>query len=82
MYAEILVPPSVFSEVAASRLDAPGAAEVRRSGWIHVREVEAKTTGLVTEVRPDLDALASIAGFRISEGLRARVLEVTGEIQP
>lgn len=41
--------------------------------------VEAKQRNLITDVRPLLDALASEAGFRISPGPRARVLEAAGE---
>ena len=41
--------------------------------------VEAKAKGLLPAVRPVLDALASDAGFRIGDRLRARVLDAAGE---
>jgi len=41
--------------------------------------VEAKRRQLLPAVRPVLDELLTRAGFRISESLRARVLQETGE---
>ncbi len=41
--------------------------------------VEAKNQGFISEVKPLLDDLASLAGFRISESLRTHVLQTSGE---
>lgn len=41
--------------------------------------VEAKSKALVREIRPLLDALRDIAGFRLSEDLYSRVLKDQGE---
>jgi uncharacterized protein len=41
--------------------------------------IEAKARGVLREVKPVLDELRSNAGFHMSETLRARVLQVTGE---
>lgn len=41
--------------------------------------VEAKSKALVREIKPLLDALRDIAGFRLSEDLYSRVLKDQGE---
>ncbi len=41
--------------------------------------IVAKRRGVLPKVRPLLDALRNEAGFRVSEGLYARVLDDTGE---
>jgi predicted nucleic acid-binding protein len=41
--------------------------------------VEAKLSGLISAVGPLLEDLTERAGFRVSEALRARVIEVAGE---
>ncbi len=41
--------------------------------------VEAKHRGLISAVKPDLDALRDIAGFRVKDELYTRVLEDEGE---
>jgi predicted HTH domain antitoxin len=41
--------------------------------------VEAKAQGHLREVKPVLDELRTHAGFHMSEALRARVLQETGE---
>ena len=41
--------------------------------------VEAKRRGLIPAVKPNLDALRDIAGFRVEDALYARVLKVEGE---
>ncbi len=43
--------------------------------------VEAKRRQLLPAVRPVLDELLTRAGFRISESLRSRVLQETGEAE-
>lgn len=42
--------------------------------------IEAKQRELLSAVKPVLEALEERAGFRISEALRTRVLEVAGEV--
>lgn len=42
--------------------------------------VQAKEKGLVESLRHELDQLARIAGFRVSEQLREQVLRASGEI--
>lgn len=42
--------------------------------------VEARHKGLVGAVKPQLDALRDLAGFRVSEALYARVLRDEGEL--
>ena len=41
--------------------------------------VEAKHNGVLSAVKPHLDALRNVAGFRIRDALYARVLEDEGE---
>jgi len=41
--------------------------------------IEAKHKGLIHAVKPYLDALRDIAGFRISDALYRRVLQDEGE---
>jgi len=41
--------------------------------------IAAKRQGLITEIKPHLDALRSIAGFRIDNTLYVRVLKDEGE---
>lgn len=41
--------------------------------------IAAKRQGLITEIKPYLDALRNIAGFRIEEALYTRVLKDEGE---
>jgi predicted nucleic acid-binding protein len=41
--------------------------------------VEAKQERLIDAVKPDLDALRTVAGFHIRDDLYARVLEDEGE---
>jgi len=47
---------------------------VRRTGLIGAL-VEAKRKGLISEVKPLLNALRDVAGFRVSEALYQRVLQ-------
>jgi len=47
---------------------------LRCTGLIGVL-VEAKRKGLISEIRPQLDVLRDVAGFRVSDGLRRRVLQ-------
>jgi uncharacterized protein len=60
-----------------------GRAEAARFGlrFIGILGVliEAKGRGLLQRVEPILDALQHDAGFRVSEALRARVLQAAGE---
>ena len=42
--------------------------------------VEAKHKGLVSALKPQLDALRDVAGFRVSGGLYRRVLQDEGEM--
>ena len=42
--------------------------------------VEAKHKGLVSALKPQLDALCDVAGFRVSGGLYRRVLQDEGEM--
>ena len=42
--------------------------------------LEAKRTGLISALKPHLDALRDTAGFRVSEALYKRVLQDEGEI--
>ena len=42
--------------------------------------VEARHKGLIGAVKPQLDALRDLAGFRVSEALYARVLRDEGEL--
>ena len=51
---------------------------VRYIGLIGVL-VDAKRTGLIRSVKPHLDALRDIAGFRAVDVLYARVLQDEGE---
>jgi predicted nucleic acid-binding protein len=41
--------------------------------------VEAKHNGVLSAVKPHLDALRNVAGFRIRDALYARILENEGE---
>jgi len=41
--------------------------------------VEAKHKGMLSAVKPHLDALRNVAGFRIRDALYARVLKDEGE---
>jgi predicted nucleic acid-binding protein len=41
--------------------------------------IEAKAKGLLQRIKPLLDDLQNDAGFRMSESLRARVLQAAGE---
>jgi predicted nucleic acid-binding protein len=52
---------------------------VRCVGLIGVL-IEAKHKGLIGDIRPLLDALRDVAGFRISESLYQRVLQDEGEL--
>ena len=51
---------------------------LRFTGLIGVL-VEAKHNGVLSAVKPHLDALRNVAGFRIRDVLYARVLEDEGE---
>lgn len=51
---------------------------LRFTGLIGVL-VEGKGKGLISAVKPQLDALQNIAGFRISAALYERVLQDVGE---
>ncbi|MDA0209418.1 MAG: DUF3368 domain-containing protein [Cyanobacteria bacterium FC1] len=42
--------------------------------------VEAKSQGLIVEVKPLLDALVNEAGFWVAESLRNSVLQLVNEI--
>jgi hypothetical protein len=44
--------------------------------------IEAKRTGLITEVKPLLDDLIAIAEFWISQSLYVRILQAVGEFPP
>lgn len=55
-----------------------GRLGVRVAGVLGVL-IEAKRGSLLTDVRPVLDALVTVAGFRVGEALYARVLEAAGE---
>jgi len=41
--------------------------------------IAAKRQGLITEIKPYLEALRNMAGFRIEEALYTRVLKDKGE---
>ena len=41
--------------------------------------IESKSKGLISAIKPNLDALRNIAGFHISNALNARVLKDAGE---
>ncbi len=60
-----------------------GRAEAARFGLRFVgilgALIEAKAKGLLQQIEPLLDELQNDAGFRISEALRARVLQAAGE---
>ncbi|MFH1992498.1 MAG: DUF3368 domain-containing protein [Pseudomonadota bacterium] len=53
---------------------------LRFTGLIGVL-VEAKDKGMISAVKPQLDALRDIAGFRISDALYVQVLQDVGEDQ-
>ncbi|MCC5898110.1 MAG: DUF3368 domain-containing protein [Phormidium sp. BM_Day4_Bin.17] len=42
--------------------------------------VEAKSQGLIAEVKPLLDALVNEAGFWVAEPLYSRVLQLVSEV--
>jgi hypothetical protein len=52
---------------------------IRYTGVVGVL-IEAKHKGYVQALRPHLDALRDLAGFRVSEALYQRVLQDEGEI--
>jgi predicted nucleic acid-binding protein len=60
-----------------------GRAEASRFGLRFIGVlgalVEAKGEGLLPRIEPILDELEQNAGFRVSEALRARVLQAAGE---
>jgi predicted nucleic acid-binding protein len=60
-----------------------GRAEASRFGLRFVGVlgvlIEAKARGLLQRIEPILDELQNDAGFRMSEALRARVLQAAGE---
>ncbi|HHY95392.1 MAG TPA: DUF3368 domain-containing protein [Firmicutes bacterium] len=51
---------------------------LRCSGLLGVL-IQAKRNGLIPAIRPLLDALRNVAGFRVAESLYMRVLEDEGE---
>jgi len=51
---------------------------LRHTGLIGVL-IEAKRKGLISKVKPHLDALRDVAGFRVSDALYRRVLQDEGE---
>ncbi len=51
---------------------------LRYTGLIGVL-IEAKHKGLISKVKPHLDALRDMAGFRVSDALYMRVLQDEGE---
>jgi len=51
---------------------------LRYTGLIGVL-IEAKHKGLISKVKPHLDALRDMAGFRVSDALYIRVLQDEGE---
>ena len=51
---------------------------LRYTGLIGVL-IEAKHKGLISKVKPHLDALRDMAGFRVSDALYTRVLQDEGE---
>jgi hypothetical protein len=55
-----------------------GRAGVRTTGLLGVL-LQAKADGLLDKVRPVLDELIELAGFRISEPVRAECLRLAGE---
>jgi hypothetical protein len=52
---------------------------LRYTGLIGVL-IEAKYKGLISKIKPHLDALRDVAGFRVSDALYRRVLQDEGEI--
>jgi hypothetical protein len=52
---------------------------LRYTGLIGVL-IEAKHKGLISKIKPHLDALRDVAGFRVSDALYKRVLQDEGEI--
>lgn len=54
LYGELLIPPSVWHEVAIQGVDQPGASEIRKAEWIHVEQVA--NADFVKLLRQDLDA--------------------------
>ncbi|HDH09460.1 MAG TPA: DUF3368 domain-containing protein, partial [Chloroflexi bacterium] len=51
---------------------------LRYTGLIGVL-IEAKHKGLISKIKPHLDALRDMAGFRVSDALYIRVLQDEGE---
>ena len=52
---------------------------IRYTGAVGIL-IEAKHKGFIPAIRPHLDALRDLAGFRVSEALYQRVLHDAGEI--
>ena len=43
--------------------------------------IRAKQSGLIADLRPELDALRERAGFYLTEQLYRQVIELSGEVQ-
>jgi len=63
LYAQVLVPPLVFQEVAGLAPDAPGAEEIRHAGWIQIRDVadHALAEALARDLDPGEAAAIALA---------------------
>jgi predicted nucleic acid-binding protein len=93
LYAEVLLPEAVYEEVTAVQ-DAPGAVEVRTSGWIHTQPLrdrmlaealaleldagEAEAIALAVEQGADLLLMDERRGRQAATRLKQRVVGVLG----